>query len=1186
LIYITLAPLVEGLPQNATWVIAESGETQIQACTRINLAPLYMGDIDLVWNTSSLQSVVNLLNRKSYSENGGLDGCCAPGLWCDDETCFTQGFGNFFSNYGWLNNNTVAHPVYTCLTGGASSGETVIGKATLKGGTLTVDGQGFSSTYDDSAAFVYNEACVDIETCNCMSCSNSADSCPAGYLCLSHYDMSSYCFLECAGDGDESCPCGHTCSVVFGGGSDALYLCIPPNYSSYDSTCSQHTDHLTCRAPRAYQEVYQLESQSNSNKLEVSLTINNEGDLFDQGSAPDLSTGFCSSNADCLDGNLCTVDSCDTTTKLCAYTSVPGCDSMVSTITTRNTPFMYYSYYAANQAIAGVQASSVTYLLNAGTTSSVQHEDDIPLQQLDLPFQITFFGNVVDQVYLSPNGLLALPPVRPCQGDQCFLIASSSNVISPFYTDWDPTESSTARVVYFTQTSASSSIWGVQGNAFHVLYYNSVRFHKNGVNTGLGIGLNTFAASVYSDGSIRLSFVDITTKLKVSDFIGIWGSFASSYNGGDTNLRYHLEALDASEVVSGSEVLYCPVSSIACPTETCLLPNDTLTARWDGTTSCGALGSSYEFHVTCSFAGGLAISESTLSTDGSYKTVSCEIPTIPELSDGAIISVEIVVTAVLLSGNDTPYSVNAKDAPGTKSVYGAYLGKNGEVARSSMMISYFQNSTNRPLGGCGCNPLTSYYGSQCDDLGVCGGTNSTGDCAGVSFGSAVTTSCNSECVGGTTGLSPQYSCGGESNSNSNIISQTIILLMVICCMTFMTMSVTYSLRRMMALRAMRDDLDRFNEQLVMAENEVMRRRRLGLGPGPRGLTEFECEALGQITFTKEFYEKHKKEQAEHLHGKDSNSKVPSAKEGEVVSSAASTAASPEPVIAGDVATTAPSTTEDADQCECTICLMEIEEGNICRALPAPCGHIFHVACIDEWFQQSFLCPLCKRSIRAILMGSDSDPTPGGGGGVDEEAGGGNGGMYEDIVFIRPNLAIRFSTIGASSVARPNTRVRFDMSRINIGGGSNNASSVASTAPAAELPYPQEVTRASSPTVHAAGSGIIGQNNNTDNSNDNNNSSSSTSRADDGVELPTIRYARQLRLQRYQAQAGNRQFSPSRTAPQHVTFSTEHTSSDEPPYDTDLAPVLTSGSTHSATDRAHIRFQELPRDNDSTDSGSP
>eukprot|EP00927_Polykrikos_kofoidii_P053311 TRINITY_DN4765_c0_g1_i1.p1 TRINITY_DN4765_c0_g1~~TRINITY_DN4765_c0_g1_i1.p1 ORF type:complete len:217 (-),score=23.03 TRINITY_DN4765_c0_g1_i1:66-716(-) len=52
---------------------------------------------------------------------------------------------------------------------------------------------------------------------------------------------------------------------------------------------------------------------------------------------------------------------------------------------------------------------------------------------------------------------------------------------------------------------------------------------------------------------------------------------------------------------------------------------------------------------------------------------------------------------------------------------------------------------------------------------------------------------------------------------------------------------------------------------------------------------------------------------------------------------------------------------------CAICIEDFAAGETQRTLP--CFHRFHVACIDEWLQQSELCPICK-------LGIDAEPCVG------------------------------------------------------------------------------------------------------------------------------------------------------------------------------------------------------------------
>ena len=46
--------------------------------------------------------------------------------------------------------------------------------------------------------------------------------------------------------------------------------------------------------------------------------------------------------------------------------------------------------------------------------------------------------------------------------------------------------------------------------------------------------------------------------------------------------------------------------------------------------------------------------------------------------------------------------------------------------------------------------------------------------------------------------------------------------------------------------------------------------------------------------------------------------------------------------------------------ECCICLAPFEANDQVRILP--CRHSYHKGCIDHWFEQSILCPICKHSL--------------------------------------------------------------------------------------------------------------------------------------------------------------------------------------------------------------------------------
>ncbi|KAJ0980632.1 hypothetical protein J5N97_008887 [Dioscorea zingiberensis] len=49
--------------------------------------------------------------------------------------------------------------------------------------------------------------------------------------------------------------------------------------------------------------------------------------------------------------------------------------------------------------------------------------------------------------------------------------------------------------------------------------------------------------------------------------------------------------------------------------------------------------------------------------------------------------------------------------------------------------------------------------------------------------------------------------------------------------------------------------------------------------------------------------------------------------------------------------------------DCSVCLMEIQEGEKVRVLPK-CHHEFHTECIDMWFFSHATCPLCRAAVEA------------------------------------------------------------------------------------------------------------------------------------------------------------------------------------------------------------------------------
>ena len=179
------------------------------------------------------------------------------------------------------------------------------------------------------------------------------------------------------------------------------------------------------------------------------------------------------------------------------------------------------------------------------------------------------------------------------------------------------------------------------------------------------------------------------------------------------------------------------------------------------------------------------------------------------------------------------------------------------------------------------------------------------------------TICKHECAGGFSRKSEDFSCFSESFRISIIgivvITITLLVFFLLCCCTIRAAYVPHrTLREMPAI-----------------EQNALPHRTL------RGMSAFERNSLGSIVFSKQLLQEW-------------------IEEGQRSSSCDSSALSDGPQ--------SESTEEQMMiSCECSICLDIIMEGQQCRRLPLPCGHLFHIGCIDEWLKQSVHCPLCKRS---------------------------------------------------------------------------------------------------------------------------------------------------------------------------------------------------------------------------------
>jgi hypothetical protein len=409
--------------------LATIGESQATTCLRNELVPVpKIFNDNSNWNYTTFNAVVKLLNQ-SISPNStyGINGCCSPGMWCDKTGCFTQSYGSF-ANFGFLNGNSEAMPVYSCYLPFEPSTITVNTAYYEYSGKLLVQSFNLDAVEESISASVGGESCNNLQFCNsnqCRSCLTT--SCPQDSECVLD-SGSPNCYMYCAGPGDESCPCGSYCDTVtlYNGQSkklDVLSLCTYSSFSLiFGSTCpgNQNLDAVKCQAPRAAQK--SLSKQRSilsiaSDKAVASITPIVQ------------STNLCYADSHCFDGNICTIDSCKS--GYCSYISVDGCDSTIQAVRERVAPYTYSSYSQSSMYLKHLQFER--QVSSNGNMIQVDSTSPFHLQTVALPFNFDFFGVKTNSLTVNYDGSVSLPPIVACDATQSISNVRLSYLIFTFH---------------------------------------------------------------------------------------------------------------------------------------------------------------------------------------------------------------------------------------------------------------------------------------------------------------------------------------------------------------------------------------------------------------------------------------------------------------------------------------------------------------------------------------------------------------------------------------------------------------------------------------------------------------------------------------------------------------------------------------------------------------------------------
>ncbi len=404
------------------WIISSSRQGHASSCLAKNLLPAYSTSLDFPWNSTVLEYVVrsqlglDLLNT-SYL---GLQGCCAAGLWCNSRYCFTQSFGTAFLNYGPLlhfGNSSYQdyNPVYTCIKNSNDAlSQIEITSITSDESSAQVkgNGHGFNSAQDVTIA-VAAESCSNVEMCSCKQCSATLP-CDIGFGCYSvSGSKTGYCFPRCAGLNDGSCPCNQKCRNdydIFGIPSS---LCISSHLNEFIAGCSSGSpDNFICRANST---LFSSQYRTLANyTVDLSSSVN-DGDYNSQLNNDQMQ---CVTAVDCYDGNVCTKSSC--IKGVCQSTLLdPNCLSISQDITEDITPYGYFSFASEDNQVQQSQFLSDihTYGKSAGEFVNI-HSLQVTYEQITLPFSLLYFGNLINQFFITPFGAVLAPPTGFCNSNE------------------------------------------------------------------------------------------------------------------------------------------------------------------------------------------------------------------------------------------------------------------------------------------------------------------------------------------------------------------------------------------------------------------------------------------------------------------------------------------------------------------------------------------------------------------------------------------------------------------------------------------------------------------------------------------------------------------------------------------------------------------------------------------------
>lgn len=652
LITLFLHPTQQTSDLPVRFVISEEGESHSRACMRNNLYPTSR-IIPMEWNVSMLSSITNNLPgvQKSITGNNGINGCCAKGMWCNQEICFTGSYGEYFENYGWLNvdSDFVNFPVYSCYSDGNVNNDAflfpdhlylnddLIGftPSTLShAGDLIVYGENFG--YDDKAIEleIGPQKCSNVEVCGdtCRQC-ESFSSCPPNSLCVALYDgerVYQHCLSYCNGVDDDTCPCDSVCQVMTlrDEGNAMMYdlpLCVPTTGAD---TCLEwlggdayHTfgdpSKFMCKLGTATRPAAQeytsggmidmdigvtqayvdIDSYSNINDASLGVANAETSNPLQQNVYEEYQTIIpCVSDDQCVDGDACTVHKC--TEGYCQLDTIidvaknVSCHSSSRNYLDRNRHHAYLVFRGKGNGVSNMLDNMKQDFAQLDTKQGSEHTVNPHFKNTPI-----FFGSQVPSVSFHP-GYIALTPIKTCVNDAsnvgpaCLAYSSDSNTIGFFMDYIDVNHPS---IEYYTYTPSAQDAMIPSNDPDYLIDSASLFMSATFSDTSSGGTTSRVeaSASLFSDGGVRIAYKDTSGILKSRghNYFGLWASKQHSLEPYESLPRKNKEILRVEDVEDDTVFVWCPIDGTVCLPQACAQANQNLTMKWIGNIpKCKAVG--------------------------------------------------------------------------------------------------------------------------------------------------------------------------------------------------------------------------------------------------------------------------------------------------------------------------------------------------------------------------------------------------------------------------------------------------------------------------------------------------------------------------------------------------------------------------------------------------------------------